>query len=996
MLTGIIHKISGDPHQRALKRVLPIVEQINALEPEMERLGDEQLPGLTEQFRSQLDRALANDRDELARRRDELASETDTDARRALRLELEAMQKGLRQEEESAMQEVLPRAFAAVREASKRTLGLRHYDEQLIGGIVLHQGKVAEMKTGEGKTLVATLPLYLNALLRRGAHLVTPNDYLSKVGVQWMGPVYHLLGMQVAVIQNIGTTPDQPSSFRYNPQYQAADDRYQHLEPVSRAEAYGADITYGTNNEFGFDYLRDNMVWELAHQVQRGLYYAIVDEVDNILIDEARTPLIISGPAEEATDYYRKFAELVRGLNPETDYTIDHKQRVVTATDEGIERVERELRIDNLYSNEHYGLTPYFENALKAEALFKRDVDYIVKDGEVIIVDEFTGRLMPGRRYSEGLHQAIEAKEGVHVQRESMTLATITFQNYFRMYEKLAGMTGTAATEAEEFSRIYNLDVVVIPTHEPVCRTDYPDLVYKTREAKWRAAVDEIAEKHSAGQPVLVGTVAIETSEMLSRMLERRGVKHEVLNAKQHEREAEIIAQAGRPGAVTIATNMAGRGVDILLGGNPEGLARRELRKRGVDLTEIGALEWDDAVQMLRRGEDPTARYAGESNQELARQWSLTSQAKRQVVEAGGLHVVGTERHEARRIDNQLRGRSGRQGDPGSSRFYVSLEDDLMIRFGGERVKSLMTTLGVEDDVPIESGVVTRQIEAAQVKVEGFNFDLRKHLLEYDNVINQQRSVIYEQRAQILNRASLGPIIWGVVEVELARLVDTYTAAEDRQEWDLPGLHQAVRAIFELPASEGVQAWEGLLPHAITERLCAVAEEAYARKTEELGQDMTTLTERMVMLRAVDSLWIRHLTAIDELRTGIGLRAYGQQDPLVTFKREAYDMFQQLNAAIQHEIVYSIFHARPMQTEEAQPRSLRRARAGRGGTMGDGRAEPSRPLRVGDKLGRNDQCWCGSGKKYKHCHLRAEEGREPAPVGARPVAARAGKKRRRR
>ena len=948
MLKSIVQKITGDPMERTVRAYQKTVDAVNALEPEYQRLSDEELRAKTDEFRA-------------------------------------------RHAAGASLDQLLPEAFAVVREASKRTIGLRHFDVQIIGGAVLHRGEVAEMKTGEGKTLVATLALYLNALTGRGVHLITPNDYLSKVGVQWMGPVYNALGLSVGVIQNIGNNPEL-SSFLYDLEYQAQDDRYQHLRPVPRREVYAADITYGTNNEFGFDYLRDNMVWDLEQRVQRELYYAIVDEVDNILIDEARTPLIISGPAEEATDWYVKFAQMVRRLQRETDFKVEEKTRSVTPTDEGIEKIERLLGIDNMYSPEHYELTPYFENALKAQVLFERDKEYIVKDGEVIIVDEFTGRLMPGRRFSEGLHQAIEAKEGVRVQRESMTLATITFQNYFRMYDKLAGMTGTALTEAEELHKIYKLEVTAIPTHRQVVRLDRQDLVYKTRDAKWRAVVEELAELQRKGQPVLVGTVSVETSEMLSRRLERRGITHEVLNAKNHEREAEIIAQAGRVGALTIATNMAGRGVDILLGGNAEGNARAQLRRAGVDLTAISGPEWDDAVAMLRTGQDPVAKYPPRADdpasafaQVLADAWRHTAEERTQVLESGGLFVLGTERHEARRIDNQLRGRAGRQGDPGESRFFVALEDDLMIRFGGERVKGLMDTLGVDDDQEIESGMVSRQIEAAQVKVEGYNFDLRKHLLEYDEVINEQRRVIYQQRTEVLRRDDLRSVVWDMFGAEVASLLPTYTSG-DRDDWDMAGLATALRMLFPLPEDEDTDDWRNWSTEEIQGHILALADDTYNAKAERLGAEMMHQVERAVLLRVIDQWWIRHLTALDELRTGIGLRAFGQQDPLVTFKREGYHMFQQLMASIQAEVARAAFFAEPMPVEAARPRSMAAASAGRGRLIDQAMASAAAsaatgPVRVGEKLGRNDPCHCGSGKKYKQCHWRADQAGGAAPAG---------------
>ncbi|MFQ5944710.1 MAG: preprotein translocase subunit SecA [Anaerolineae bacterium] len=903
MLKGVLNKVVGDPHEREIKRVQPIVDRINELEPEIQRLTDPQLRDKTQEFLGRLH-----------------AGET--------------------------LDDILPEAFAVVREASVRTTDMRHFDVQLSGGIVLHQGRVAEMKTGEGKTLVATLPLYLNALEGQGAHLITVNDYLAKRDTQWMGPIYHLLGLSVSVIQSLAADP-QMASFLYDPDHQASDDRYLSLRPVSRTEAYAADITYGTNNEFGFDYLRDNLATDLGNLVQRGYHYAIVDEVDNILIDESRTPLIISGPAEESLDHYQTFARLVPRLKSGDDYGVEEKGRVVTLTDDGVGKIESWLGIDNVYSPEHYQLTPYLEQALKAEVLFRRDRDYIVKDGQVIIVDEFTGRLMHGRRYSEGLHQAIEAKEGVRIQRESLTLATITFQNFFRMYTKLAGMTGTAATEAEEFDKIYGLEVVVIPTHERMIRDDHTDLIYKTERAKYQAAVDEIAELHEAGRPVLVGTVSIEKSELLSEMLKRRGIPHQVLNAKQHEKEAGIIVQAGRPGAVTIATNMAGRGVDIKLGGDPEGLAREALRRDGIDLVDVDEETWSKALARSRAGskEDET-----------------------RVLEAGGLHVLGTERHEARRIDNQLRGRSGRQGDPGSSRFYVSLEDDLMRRFGGQTVAGLMDRLGLEEDVPIEHDLVTKSIESAQVRVEGYNFDLRKHLLEYDDVINKQREVIYEQRRQVLEQEDLSESVWRMVTDELPGTVALFTLGEP-EEWDLEGLGNATRALLPLPDDFSATRWQGMAGAEIEDDVLELAEEIYRDKESRLGEEIARRLEKAVMLQMVDGLWVRHLTALDELRTGVGLRAYGQRDPLVEFKREAHAMFDQLTGNIQSEVVRGVFHAEVV----SQPaRRAMQAVHPRARVVTGASAPAGTPVTVGDKLGRNDPCWCGSGKKYKHCHLRKD------------------------
>jgi len=955
MLRKMVRAILGDPNQRELQRLQPVVDRINALEPEMRSLSDGELRQLTRRFQDRLRQTTSESRSQIDRLQDQLDHEGDADERRALRQEMESLQRRLDGQEGEIIEEILPRAFAAVREAAVRTIGQRHFDVQLLGGIVLHQGKIAEMKTGEGKTLVATLPLYLNALVGRGAHLVTPNDYLSKVGIQWMGPIYHLLGLSVGVVQSMGQDPAM-SSFLFDPDYAAADDRYQHLRPCSRQEAYRADITYGTNNEFGFDYLRDNMVLDLSQCAQRELYYAIVDEVDNILIDEARTPLIISGQAEESTSQYQRFARIVSSLRPGTDYVVDEKRRIASITDEGISRVERALGLDNLYAPEHFELTPYLDNALKARALFKKDRDYIVSDGQVIIVDEFTGRLMYGRRYSEGLHQAIEAKENVRVQRESLTLATITFQNYFRMYRRLAGMTGTAATEAEEFAQIYDLEVVVIPTHEPMIRVDHPDVVYKTAEAKYRAAINEIRELHQASQPVLVGTLAIETSEMLSDRLKRLGIPHQVLNAKQHESEAQVIAQAGRPGAVTIATNMAGRGVDILLGGNPEGLARDELRRQGYDLVNLDPQVWEAALESAQ------ARCA--ANRAI-------------VLEAGGLHVLGTERYEARRIDNQLRGRSGRQGDPGSSRFYVSLEDDLMRLFGGPSVARIMDRLGVDEDTPIEHDLVSKSIASAQIRVEGHNFDLRKHLLEYDDVVNQQRQVIYDQRRLVLSEMSLKPVVLDILQSQLRAMVMAYTAAEEEEDWDLAALHGAIDRMIHLPPEHRPVNWAGLSAEQIAEQVSDLAEASYEAHERAVGPERMRQLERMVMLRAIDSRWVRHLTALDELREGIGLRAFAQRNPLVEYKREAFDAFETLLDSIQSDIASWVLNTY-VQPRRAVPRATRYSGA-TGGAAGSMRRTPRRRT----KIGRNDPCPCGSGKKYKNCCLREGLSAEEAGAKAR-------------
>ena len=842
--------ILGDSNEKELKRLQPTVNKINALEPDFEKLSNEGLRAKTVEFKDRL-----NSRESL--------------------------------------DDILPEAFATVREAAKRTLGQRHFDVQLMGGIVLHQGKIAEMKTGEGKTLVATLPVYLNSLTGSGVHVVTVNDYLSKRDTQWMGPVYHALGTSVGCIQH-------DSAFLFDPEYDSEDAAWPQLRPMPRREAYAADITYGTNNEFGFDYLRDNMVANLSQRVQREFNYTIVDEVDNILIDEARTPLIISGQAEEATQKYYTFARLIPRLQPEIDYTIDEKMRSAILTESGIGKMEKWLGIPNLYDPANYALVHYMENALRAHVFYKRDREYVVKGGEVIIVDEFTGRMMFGRRYSEGLHQAIEAKEGVKIQRESITMATVTFQNYFRMYDKLAGMTGTAVTEAEEFFKIYKLDVVVIPTNKPLIRTKYQDQIYKNEQAKFRAVVREIEELHNLGRPTLVGTVAIETSESLSGMLTKRGIPHQVLNAKQHEKEAHIITQAGCLGAVTIATNMAGRGVDIILGGNPEGRDENE---------------WQE-----------------EHNK---------------VVELGGLHIIGTERHEARRIDNQLRGRAGRQGDPGSSRFYVSLQDDIMRRFGGDRISGLMERLGFDEDIPIEHSLVSKAIESTQVKVEGYHFDVRKHLLEYDDVLNKHRESIYAEREKLLSDADLRSNIRDMIDKEISDLVFTFLADEHGDEWNLDGLLGAAGAIFPLPPDMSKDNLARMSRGEIEEKLLDHANSLYEEREQEIEPENMRILERLVMLRAIDSRWVEHLTALEDMRQGIGLQAYAQRDPLIAYKKEAHDMFQQLQAGIQHDIVHTIYRVGIV---KETPLERRKEAVG-----------------VGKKVGRNDPCPCGSGKKYKKC-----------------------------
>jgi len=976
MFKNLLKKVIGDPSEKFIKQIQPIVDQINALEPEIKRLSDEELRAETDKFKARIQEETAPLRRELDALRTELEKAEDPSDIDRLKRQIERVDEELRQLEEDVLMEILPRAFAVVREAAVRTLGMRHYDVQLIGGIVLHKGKIAEMKTGEGKTLVATLPLYLNALTGRGVHLVTPNDYLSKYGVQWMGPIYHFLGVSAAVIQSGAGNPDQ-GSFLYDPDYPSEDDRFRNLRPITRRQAYMADITYGTNNEFGFDYLRDNMVTDLSQLAQRELNFAIIDEIDNILIDEARTPLIISGPAQESSDLYRKFAQLMPRLKPQVeedgpgDYSVDEKDRVVTLTEEGIRKMEQWLGVpegESLYDPKYAEWLPYLDNALRAYVLFKRDRDYIVKDGEIIIVDEFTGRLMHGRRYSEGLHQAIEAKEGVKVRRENMTMATITFQNFFRMYRKLAGMTGTAATEQEEFHRIYNLDVVAIPTNVPVQRVDHPDLVYKTQRAKFKAVLDEIEQAHKRGQPVLVGTSAIETSEYLSRLLTRRGIPHQVLNAKNHEREAVIIAQAGRPGAVTIATNMAGRGVDILLGGNAENLAREDLRKQGFDLNDIREADWIEAVDMLRKGKDPRQRFNEPWVDVLKKRWEQTKKDAKQVRQQGGLYVIGTERHEARRIDNQLRGRAGRQGDPGQSRFYLSLEDDLMRRFGGQNLSRIMDRLGVDEDIPLEAGMVSKAIEQAQTRVEGYNFDMRKHVLEYDDVVNKQREIIYDQRRKVLAEPTLKPTILNMVDEYLEKLVHAYTAAKYPEDWDLKSLHQAVLRIMPLPAKETPEAWTNLTREEIIDRLQAIARQNYEEKEARLGAEDMRRIERLLMIQSIDRRWVRHLTDLDILREGIGLQAVAQQDPLVAYKREAFEMFADLLERIKEDVVTQVFRVELVREQQRAP--VRAVHPSVSGNGGGGKPAPQR--RQAPKLRRNDPCWCGSGKKYKDCHMKSD------------------------
>jgi preprotein translocase subunit SecA len=871
-LLGLLKRFFDD-NEKEIKRLQKTVEQINALEARMKLARDDELKAKTFAFKERL-------------------AKGDT------------------------LEDILPEAFAVVREASRRVLSMRHFDVQLMGGIVLHQGRIAEMKTGEGKTLVATLPAYLNALTGRGVHIVTVNDYLARRDSEWMGQIYKFLGLSVGLIVH-------------------------GLDHRERQAAYAADITYGTNNEFGFDYLRDNMVVRREQMVQRRLSYAIIDEVDSILIDEARTPLIISGQVPQPTELFYQVNQVVSRLREGVHYNVEEKTKSVHLEEAGVAQVEKQLGIDNLYddSEESQEILNQVNQSLKAHVLMKKDRDYVVKDGQIIIVDEFTGRLMHGRRYSDGLHQAIEAKEGVKIESRSQTLASITFQNYFRMYDKLAGMTGTAVTEEDEFRKIYGLDVVVIPTNEPMIRVDYPDVVYKNEKAKFRAVVEEIVECYGRGQPTLVGTVSIEKSEYLSRLLQQRGIPHNVLNAKYHEKEAEIVAQAGRLGMVTIATNMAGRGTDILLGGNPEFLARKELAQReGIEVTP-------EEVQRV-----------------IAQKKLETDEEHKRVVELGGLHIIGTERHEARRIDNQLRGRAGRQGDPGSSRFYLSLEDDLMRLFGSDNISGIMERLGLEEDQPIEHRLITRAIENAQRKVEARNFSIRKRLLEYDDVINKQREVIYQQRRDVLEGRDLKDNILAMTGDVVDNLLDSYCNRDMTPDyWDLPGLLTALEQSMWEQGFVDIEEIKGIEREDLHNLIMEKAKAYYQQREEAFGEEAMREMERVVILRVVDSKWMEHLDVMDSLREGIGLRAYGQRDPLTEYKHEAYQMFQGLIARIREDIVRYAFKV----NVHKQPQ--RRQQAVVTGEQGD-KAGPAAPVRrEGKKIGRNDPCPCGSGKKYKRC-----------------------------
>jgi preprotein translocase subunit SecA len=911
-------KIFGSSNQRFLKSIQPIIARINELEPSVQKLSDEELRARTAEFKERVARAVegATDKEDRKRR------------------------------EQAILDELLPEAFATVREASVRSTGMRHFDVQMIGGLVLHQGKIAEMRTGEGKTLVATLPAYLNALTGRGVHIITVNDYLASRDAEWMGQIHRFLGLTVGCIQN-------------------------EMDDFERQAAYNADITYGTNNEFGFDYLRDNMKFDLATCVQRDHYFAIVDEVDSILIDEARTPLIISGPSDEATDKYYKadaiIPQLKRGEKDEAtgkttgDYLVDEKQHTAVLTEEGVDHAERLLGVGNLYDPSNMELLHCVEQALKAHTLYKLDHQYVVQDGEVIIVDDFTGRLMKGRRWSDGLHQAVEAKEGVKIEKENQTLATITLQNYFRLYEKLSGMTGTAETEAAEFHSTYKLDVIVIPTHMPMVRKDNSDVIYRTLPEKWDAVVEEIKELHEKGQPVLVGTVSVENSELIARRLQRDRIPHNVLNAKYHEREAEIVAQAGRKGAVTIATNMAGRGTDILLGGNPDFMAREFLKQAEIDPDEATDEQWEEAYKKAK---------------------SIVEEEHKEVVSLGGLHIIGTERHESRRIDNQLRGRAGRQGDPGSSRFFLSLEDDLMRIFAGDKVKALMQRLGMEKGVAIESKMVSKRIEGAQKSVEGRNFEARKHLLEYDDVMNKQRETIYGLRRQLMEEPDQREYLMGETGVArdlLADLTTKYINADvSPDDWDVENYTIQLQAIYDFDAlAEGIdfQNWSAQeIEETVWEKLKA----RYAEKEQAIGEEAMRTYERIIMLNIIDAQWKDHLLAIDHLKQGIGLVGYGQKDPLVEYKKESFDLFQAMLDRIDTSTIRSLFNLQVV-TEQA-PEQIQQRRPPRRPTRltfsgpnqgaaaaGEEAARTKTITRDQPKVGRNDPCPCGSGKKYKKC-----------------------------
>ena len=912
---SIIRKIFKTYSQKEVKRVMPIVQKINELEGEISKLSDKELRGKTEYFKEQLKNG-------------------------------------------KTLDDILPEAFAVVREASKRVLGMRHFDVQLIGGIILHQGRIAEMKTGEGKTLVATLPVYLNALEGKGVHVITVNDYLAKRDSEWMGKLYKFLGLSVGLV-------------------------IAGMEPKAKQEAYNSDVTYGTNNEFGFDYLRDNMVIYKNQLVQRGLHYAIVDEIDSILIDEARTPLIISGRANESSDLYKKADNFVRRLTPKViveedvkdfdqaednekyDYIVDLKAKSASLTQKGIKKAEEAFGLENFNDLENSTLVHHVNQALRAHGVMKKDIDYIVKDGEVLIVDEFTGRIMYGRRYNNGLHQAIEAKEHVKIADESKTLATITFQNFFRMYDKLSGMTGTAMTEAAEFEEIYNLDVVEIPTNKPMIRKDENDVIYKNENAKYRAIVESIKESHEKGQPVLVGTVSIEKSEKLSKLLKQEGIKHEVLNAKYHEKEAEIIAQAGKFGAVTIATNMAGRGTDIMLGGNSEYLAKEAMRKNKVPAELI------EAADTYYETDDQDILKAREQFKDLVDKFDeQIKEEKEKVIEAGGLKIVGTERHESRRIDNQLRGRSGRQGDIGESKFYIGLDDDLMKIFGGDAITKVYNTLGADENMPIDSRIISNAVENAQKKVEGRNFSIRKNVLKYDDVMNAQREIIYKQRREVLDGENIHDNIIAMIDFVAENISNMFIEGET-SEVNVESLNTEILNVFGIDMSDFIKE-NKTNPQAISDELRKRALEIYDQKEQDIGSDEMRELERVVMLKVVDEKWMNHIDSMDELKNGIGLRAYGQKDPVVQYRLEGFDMFDEMINDIKYDVTKILMHIRQQGETKRQETVKITGAALEAIHSVDGGAkigtDVDRTIRnEGPKIGRNDPCPCGSGKKYKNC-----------------------------
>ena len=920
---GLVSKIFGSYSEKEVKRVMPIVNKINSLESEISSLTDEQLTGKTKEFKEELKNG-------------------------------------------KTLDEILPEAFAVVREASKRVLGMRHFDVQLIGGIILHQGRIAEMKTGEGKTLVATLPVYLNALTGKGVHVITVNDYLAKRDSEWMGKVYKFLGLTVGLIVS-------------------------GMNPQNKQEAYNADVTYGTNNEFGFDYLRDNMVIYKDQAVQRGLSYAIVDEIDSILIDEARTPLIISGRANKSSDLYKKANDFVRKLTPKViveedikdfeqaednenyDYIVDLKAKSASLTQKGIKKAEEEFRLENLNDLDNSDIVHHINQALRAYGIMKKDIDYIVKNGEVLIVDEFTGRIMYGRRYNNGLHQAIEAKEHVKIADESKTLATITFQNYFRMYDKLSGMTGTAMTEEAEFREIYNLDVISIPTNKPMIRKDANDIIYKNENAKFRAIVEDIKQSHIKGQPVLIGTVSIEKSEKLSSLLKKEGIKHEVLNAKFHEKEAEIIAQAGKYGAVTIATNMAGRGTDIMLGGNAEYLAKQEMRKKGY------SEEMVELANAHNETDDTRVLQARKIFKELeSKNNELIKEEKEKVIDAGGLKIIGTERHESRRIDNQLRGRSGRQGDIGESRFYIGLDDDLMKIFGGDAITNVYNTLGADENMPIQAKLISNAVEKAQKRVEGKNFSIRKNVLQFDDVMNVQRDIIYKQRKEVLDGENLKQNIITMIESVSENIVNMYCNGVEQESIDSEALIQDINTIFGIEKLDELES-KAIDINKLIQEVKQKALKLYDEKEKEVGTESLREFERVVVLKIVDQKWMDHIDAMDELKNGIGLRAYGQKDPVVQYRVEGFDMFDEMIESIKADVVRFVLHAHKTEevkrTQTAQIikaglETLNSINVERTTPKDDGKAVNKPVVNTEPKVGRNEPCPCGSGKKYKNCHGR--------------------------